>query len=110
MNSFFREKATKFSEKNETDPGVFIMLGCGVVSSTTALLLISPLNVMRVRLQANGILPQEERFKGFKDVFKKILIGDGIKGFYRGIVPTMVKVIPATSISYAAYGKLQSLF
>ena len=41
-----------------------------------------------------------------KTVFKE----GGFKGLYRGMVPNSMKVIPATSISYAMYGYLDGLF
>jgi len=42
--------------KNE-DPGVFVLLGCGTVSSTCGQLASYPLALVRTRLQAAG-LPQ----------------------------------------------------
>jgi solute carrier family 25 phosphate transporter 23/24/25/41 len=33
---------------------------------------------------------------------------DGIPGFYRGIVPSLAKVLPASSISYAVYDILST--
>jgi hypothetical protein len=36
-------------------------------------------------------------------MLKEIWHNEGIVGFYRGLVPNMLKVIPAVSISYLIY-------
>jgi solute carrier family 25 phosphate transporter 23/24/25/41 len=36
-------------------------------------------------------------------MFKEIWHNEGIVGLYRGLVPNMLKVIPAVSISYLVY-------
>jgi len=36
-------------------------------------------------------------------MFKEIWHNEGLVGFYRGLVPNMLKVIPAVSISYLIY-------
>ncbi|KAI3655859.1 hypothetical protein MP638_000919 [Amoeboaphelidium occidentale] len=30
---------------------------------------------------------------------------EGLKGFYKGLAPTLIKVVPAVSISYITYEK-----
>ena len=41
------------------------------------------------------------------DCINKVYKQDGVKGFYRGIVPNLIKNIPAISISYAVFEKLK---
>lgn len=38
-----------------------------------------------------------------KNTFQAIIKDHGIRGLYRGIVPNMLKVVPACSISYVVY-------
>lgn len=64
-----------------------------------------PLNLVRTRLQASGVpgMPQYDTAWG---CFTETLRRDGVAGLYRGIVPNMMKVLPAASISVAAYDVL----
>jgi solute carrier family 25 phosphate transporter 23/24/25/41 len=43
-------------------------------------------------------------------VIKKTLKNEGILGFYKGIAPTLAKVVPAVSISYVIYEHTKRLF
>jgi solute carrier family 25 phosphate transporter 23/24/25/41 len=36
-------------------------------------------------------------------VFKKTLAHEGLRGFYKGLVPNLLKVVPAASITYLVY-------
>jgi solute carrier family 25 phosphate transporter 23/24/25/41 len=37
------------------------------------------------------------------DVFWRTLKHEGISGFYKGILPNLLKVVPAASITYMVY-------
>jgi solute carrier family 25 phosphate transporter 23/24/25/41 len=54
------------------------------------------------RLQAQP-LNAPDRYKGMGDVFKKTLAHEGLLGFYKGLVPNLLKVVPAASITYLVY-------
>eukprot|EP00959_Pyramimonas_sp_CCMP1952_P430780 9021744-Pyramimonas_sp.AAC.1 len=53
---------------------------------------------------------QAHKYNGFMDCFRHIIARDGVKGLYRGMVPNAMKVLPATSISYAMYDLLCKRF
>lgn len=40
---------------------------------------------------------------------KSILRKEGFKGFYRGLAPNFLKVLPAVSISYVMYENAKSI-
>lgn len=42
-------------------------------------------------------------YDGFFDVARKTFQSEGVVGFYRGLVPSLAKVVPAVSISYVVY-------
>jgi len=50
------------------------------------------------RLQAQGTTHHPQRYTGMWDVFTKTLQQEGPKGFYRGLTPNLLKVVPAVSI------------
>ena len=43
------------------------------------------------------------RYSGPVDVARQTLAADGVRGFYRGLLPNMLKVLPATGISYSVF-------
>jgi len=94
LNSMLRDYAANYLEQTKQETNVPVLLGCGMVSSGLAAVMTFPLNVIRTNAQATG------------DSFARIvqaLQAQGWRSFYRGLVPCLGKVLPATSISYAAY-------
>uniref|UniRef100_UPI00398F8B66 mitochondrial adenyl nucleotide antiporter SLC25A24-like isoform X1 n=2 Tax=Pristiophorus japonicus TaxID=55135 RepID=UPI00398F8B66 len=87
---------------NSTDPGVFVLLGCGTISSTCGQLASYPLALVRTRMQAQAVIKDEPQLNMFQQ-FDKIVRGEGWSGLYRGITPNFMKVVPAVSISYVVY-------
>ncbi|CAI0548022.1 unnamed protein product [Linum tenue] len=49
--------------------------------------------------QANAAAP----YKGMSDVFLRTLQKEGYRGFYKGLFPNLLKVVPAASITYMVY-------
>ncbi|ESP04512.1 hypothetical protein LOTGIDRAFT_170757 [Lottia gigantea] len=93
-----------YMKKNkDKDPGVFVLLGCGTVSSTCGQLASYPLALIRTRLQAQSSTEKDT----LMTMSKKILKTDGPLGFYRGIAPNFLKVAPAVSISYVVYEQIR---
>ncbi|XP_075434617.1 mitochondrial adenyl nucleotide antiporter SLC25A25 isoform X1 [Ascaphus truei] len=91
---------------SSADPGVFVLLACGTMSSTCGQLASYPLALVRTRMQAQASIegaPQESMSK----LFQHILKTEGAFGLYRGLAPNFMKVIPAVSISYVVYENLK---
>ncbi|KAH7166045.1 mitochondrial carrier domain-containing protein [Dactylonectria macrodidyma] len=60
-----------------------------------------PYQVLRSRLQN---YEAEARFgRGFRGVVTRIWVEEGITGFYRGLVPGVVRVMPATWVTFLVY-------
>lgn len=45
----------------------------------------------------------EAAYQGMSDVFRRTLRKEGYRGFYKGIFPNLLKVVPAASITYLVY-------
>ncbi|CAO2597936.1 Calcium-binding mitochondrial carrier protein SCaMC-2 [Lemmus lemmus] len=86
---------------NSADPGVFVLLACGTISSTCGQLASYPLALVRTRMQAQA--PEVT----MSSLFRQILRTEGAFGLYRGLAPNFMKVIPAVSISYVVYENLK---
>lgn len=56
-------------------------------------------NLVRTRLQAQGTPAHPQTYTGVKDAAYKCFQREGWRGFYKGLTPTLVKVVPAVAIS-----------
>lgn len=41
--------------------------------------------------------------RGFRDVFPQLLKTEGVKGFYRGIVPVFIRAFPANAACFMGF-------
>ncbi|XP_016426314.1 calcium-binding mitochondrial carrier protein SCaMC-2-A [Sinocyclocheilus rhinocerous] len=89
------------------DPGVFVLLACGTVSSTCGQLASYPLALVRTRMQAQAAVEGASQVS-MTGLFKQIMKTEGPTGLYRGLTPNFLKVIPAVSISYVVYERIKT--
>ncbi|KAG9447301.1 hypothetical protein H6P81_013429 [Aristolochia fimbriata] len=88
------------------EPGALVQLGCGTVSGALGATCVYPLQVIRTRMQAQRISKGETR-KGMTDIFWKTLRHEGFSGFYKGLFPNLLKVVPSASITYLVYESMK---
>lgn len=100
LNSWLKDQASAYLEGVHKETSVPVLLGCGMASSGTATIVTFPLNVIRTRAQASG--------ESFGNILRWLHANGGWRAFYRGLIPCLAKVMPATSFSYAAYEALSS--
>ena len=105
VNSLLKEAAARHFEAEGREPGIAALLGCGMASSTCAMLATYPLNLVRTRLQMSGMRGTVSYDSAFH-CFRETVRAAGFRGLYRGLVPNMLKVLPATSISYTIFDLL----
>ncbi|KAI9274861.1 mitochondrial carrier domain-containing protein [Helicostylum pulchrum] len=84
-------------------PNIFVLWACGTISGTIGATSVYPLNVIRTRLQAQGTAGHPRLYKSPWDATKVTFQTEGPKGFYKGLGPTLLKVVPAVSLSYVTY-------
>ncbi|KAM0789974.1 hypothetical protein ACM66B_005307 [Microbotryomycetes sp. NB124-2] len=92
-----------YTKWSGTEPGVVGSLAFGALSGGIGATSVYPLNVIRTRLQAQGTLAHPQVYTGVRDAAYRCYVNDGWRGFYKGLTPTLVKVVPAVAISYAVY-------
>lgn len=88
----------------EHEPGPLVQLCCGMVSGALGATCVYPLQLVRTRLQAQQ-MNSATRYKGMIDVFQRTFKEEGLRAFYKGLLPNLLKVVPAASITYIAYEK-----
>ncbi|KAE9602723.1 putative mitochondrial carrier protein [Lupinus albus] len=90
----------------DSEPGPLVQLGCGTISGAVGATCVYPLQVIRTRLQAQPC-NSSTAYKGMSDVFWKTLKDEGFRGFYKGLFPNLLKVVPAASITYMVYENMK---
>ncbi|KIJ70031.1 hypothetical protein HYDPIDRAFT_121357 [Hydnomerulius pinastri MD-312] len=103
MSTFEALKLAYLRSTGRDEPGVLALLAFGSVSGSVGATSVYPLNLVRTRLQASGSSGHPQRYTGVWDVVQKTYQHDGWRGFYRGLFPTLAKVVPSVSISYLVY-------
>lgn len=59
-----------------------------------------PYQVVRARLQTYDA---PKRYNGAWDVVRKVFAREGIPGFYKGLAPNLVRVLPSTCVTFLVY-------
>ncbi|KAF8812504.1 mitochondrial carrier [Phlegmacium glaucopus] len=103
MSTFEALKLAYQRSTGKQEPGVLALLAFGSISGSVGATSVYPLNLVRTRLQASGSSGHPQIYTGVRDVAAKTWEREGWKGFYRGLFPTLAKVVPAVSISYVVY-------
>ncbi|KAJ7682736.1 mitochondrial carrier [Mycena polygramma] len=103
MSTFEALKLAYLRSTGKDEPGVLALLAFGSISGSVGATSVYPLNLVRTRLQASGSTGHPQIYTGVLDVASKTWQRDGWRGFYRGLFPTLAKVVPAVSISYVVY-------
>lgn len=73
--------------------------GAGYGMWTTAY----PIDVIKSRMQTDAIEPSKQQYKNSFDCAKKILAQQGVKGFFRGFAPTMLRAAPVNACTFYAF-------
>ena len=91
-------------------PGAVVTAAIGGFSGAFGATLIWPLNLLRTRLQTQGTVIHPRTYTGIVDVTRQTLQYEGWRGLFKGIMPNLIKVVPAVSISYVVYDKSKQAF
>eukprot|EP00897_Mesotaenium_endlicherianum_P006860 jgi/Mesen1/6201/ME000320S05403 len=86
--------------------GHMAQLACGTISGALGATAVYPLQLVRTRLQAQTA-SSPIQFAGMVDCFRKTWQYEGFWGFYKGLLPNLLKVAPASCITYAVYEEMK---
>ncbi|GAM22317.1 hypothetical protein SAMD00019534_054920 [Acytostelium subglobosum LB1] len=87
------------------------IFAAGCLSKFLASTSLYPFQVIKTRLQDERNIPGKDKvvYTGTLDVARKIYRSEGIYGFYRGVLPNTMKVIPNSSITLLAFEEIKKL-
>jgi solute carrier family 25 phosphate transporter 23/24/25/41 len=80
---------------------------CGTISSIFAQTATYPLNVVRTRLQTQGVNGRRVLYSSMTDCFGKIFRSEGVAGLYGGLLANFLKAVPAGSITFVVYEQVE---
>jgi solute carrier family 25 (mitochondrial thiamine pyrophosphate transporter), member 19 len=102
--------SSPFSSSSSLDETSSVSLAAyaGSISGAVSKMIVYPLDTVKRRLQAQAFRNDNggmilQRYDGMIDCFVRVARHEGIAGFYRGIVPSVVKTGLATSMSFAIF-------
>jgi len=86
-----------------TKLGTVEYLAFAALSKFVAALTTYPYQVIRARLQDT-----RNKYISSRDCIKKVYNHEGLIGFYKGLTPNLLRVVPATMITFVVYENMSS--
>jgi len=109
LNFMCYETMKSFIRKNvNPNPSTVQLLTCGGIAGVLAQTVTYPLDVLRRIMQMQGFSAQYPVYGTLWNAVRGVFKKDGIKGFYKGLIPNYLKVVPSISISFVTYEKLKN--
>mmetsp|Transcript_29165 Transcript_29165/g.81580 ORF Transcript_29165/g.81580 Transcript_29165/m.81580 type:complete len:303 (-) Transcript_29165:1038-1946(-) len=97
-------ESDRFTDKNQK---VVVHLLAGAMAASISGFIIYPNDTTRRMLQLDGEGGKAKRFRGLLDCYKYIYRKEGLRRFYRGILPYTIRMVPNAAIQFAVYEYLK---
>jgi solute carrier family 25 carnitine/acylcarnitine transporter 20/29 len=62
-----------------------------------------PIDVVKSAMMADSNIKSQRRYKGVLDTFQKLYAERGVKGFFRGLSPCLIRAAPANGVCFMLY-------
>ena len=96
VNRNMKKKGIKHEE--DALPSNFSLALMGGFSGAIGASVVYPINLLRTRLQSQGTTSHPRTYTGVLDVTRQTIKGEGVRGLFKGLLPNLLKVVPAVSI------------
>jgi solute carrier family 25 phosphate transporter 23/24/25/41 len=83
------------------------LLASGGIAGTLAQTVTYPLDVLRRKMQMQGFSEKYPVYGSTWNCIKYTYNKESVRGFYRGLLPNYLKVVPAISISFVTYEEVK---
>lgn len=97
-------KSWRASTKHGADPSTLDTLITSTIGKVIAASATYPHQVVRARLQT---YEAGTEYKGIRDVVRQIGRNEGFRGFYKGMEPGLVRVLPSVWVTFLVAEKLK---
>jgi len=109
IESIMNKKSKSDKDSHYTLP-IIVSLGLGALAGAAAQSSAHPLDVVRKRLQVQGINGNPVLYKNTFDCITGVSSKEGLSALYRGLGPACVATIPGTGIAYITYEVMKLYF
>ncbi|KAH6608836.1 mitochondrial carrier, partial [Trichoderma cornu-damae] len=92
-----------FTPEGDKNPSALRKLLAGAISGAVAQTCTYPFDVLRRRFQINTMSGMGYQYKSISDAVRVIVLQEGVKGLYKGIVPNLLKVAPSMASSWLSF-------
>ncbi|BFZ65131.1 hypothetical protein YB2330_006294 [Saitoella coloradoensis] len=103
LNFAVYEHLRSFFRPDGSQPSASEKLLSGAIAGGVAQTITYPADVLRRRFQVNTMKGIEYGYTGLGDAVRTIWRKEGIKGFYKGLGPNVLKVVPSMAASWMTY-------
>lgn len=103
--TFDQLKHTTFQKFPNLEKNIGVTFVLGACAGLFAQSVCFPLDTIRRRMQLHG-----QHYSSISNAFKTILKTEGVSGFYKGIFPNAIKVVPNNAIRFVVYEFLKSKY
>lgn len=97
-----RDRSGSWSSQpsGETRPSTLSTILFSTTAKSIATTVTYPYQVIRARLQT---YEAGRTYRSLRDVLVQMARGEGVVGFYKGLVPTLIRVLPTTCVVFVTY-------
>jgi len=89
--------------KTVNDLSGLTLLTCGALGGLGMWITCYPLDVVKSRMQADSLDPTKAKYSSSLACYRYIYTSEGLRGFYRGLAPCLVRAFPVNAITFLAY-------
>ncbi|XP_057458957.1 uncharacterized protein LOC130749597 [Lotus japonicus] len=108
--SVYESLRSLWISRRPDDSSAVVSLACGSLSGVASSTVIFPLDLVRRRMQLEGVGGRACVYNtGMCGAFQCIIKNEGVRGLYRGILPEYYKVVPGVGIAFMTYETLKRL-
>ena len=108
FSTYFTYK--EYLESNVQWNGDIIKVISGGLAGTTAVTITYPTDLIRRRLQLQNFDKNVPKYSGILDCIHKINKSEGVRGLYRGLTATYIKLFPTIGIQFLVMERLKQYF
>lgn len=98
-----------YARRNNREANLVILLCFGALAGTVAQTVCHPLDVLRKRLQLQGINGRPVLYKSMLQAAKGIVKSEGPGSLFRGLQPMYISAIPSAGVSYVVYETVKKI-
>lgn len=119
LYEYLKKKCAAYSPPDQQRLSTGQLMFASSVSKLLASCVAYPHEIVRSRLQdagharrlqkeAPGPKTQFREYKNVRDAVRTIAREEGVRGFYRGIIPALLRTVPAAVLTLLSYEKMRN--